>query len=139
LVPGLSTGIEVETGLGQSADNSHDAIALDVFACRDNVPSLPVSRPAVSDLDRGEVGAEISRQLVNKKAFAVRGLESWLAGTNKKPFAPKHRPSHPYLNTGKGPSSAVIALVSLRSSGFIQRIDSPGTKRSGADKGSPGQ
>jgi hypothetical protein len=42
-----------------------------MLAGRDNVPTLPVGRPAVGDLDWSQVGAEVAREFVNKEAFSV--------------------------------------------------------------------
>ena len=44
---------------------------------------------------------------------------------------------NPYLNlnTGERPSSAVIALMSLFRSSFIERVDDPRAKGSGSGKG----
>lgn len=71
LVPGLATRIKIETGLRQSANDEHGVAATDVFPRRDDIPALPVSRPAVSDLDRGQVGAKVARKLVNEETFSV--------------------------------------------------------------------
>ncbi len=79
LVPRLPTRIEVETGLRQSAHDEHGVVDVVVLARCDDVPALSVGRPAVGDLDRGQVGTKIARKFVNEKAFPVRRLPSPLA------------------------------------------------------------
>lgn len=40
----------------------------------DDVPSLAVSRPTLGNFDGGQVGPEVTRELVDRETFAIRSL-----------------------------------------------------------------
>ena len=58
----------------QRADNQHRSIDIVVLAPGDDVPALALGGPTLGHLDRGQISAEVARQLVHGKALAVRGL-----------------------------------------------------------------
>lgn len=58
----------------QSVDNQHGSGDIVVLALSDNIPSLAVGRSAFGHLNWSQVGAEVARELVDKKALPVRGL-----------------------------------------------------------------
>jgi hypothetical protein len=71
LISGSSARIEVEAGLGQSADNDHGVGSIIVLPSRDDIPALTISGTTSADLDRGQVRTEVARQFVNEETSAI--------------------------------------------------------------------
>lgn len=40
----------------------------------DDIPSLAISRPTLGNFNRGQVGPEVTRELVDRETFAIRSL-----------------------------------------------------------------
>ena len=92
LVSNSTTRIEVEASLGllqsvlahgrvacwriayQGANDQHGPWLVVVYAGCNHIPALTGTPVASRNLDRGQVCAEISRQLVNEEALAIRSL-----------------------------------------------------------------
>ncbi|TLD04999.1 uncharacterized protein PgNI_09511 [Pyricularia grisea] len=71
LVAGLAAGVKVEAGLRQGADDERRPGHVVVHPFGDDVPTLAVCASALGDLDRGEVGAEVARELVDGQTLAI--------------------------------------------------------------------
>ena len=58
----------------QGADDQHRPSLVVVLPARDDVPLLTSAAVARFDLDRGQVGAEVSRQFIDEEALSIGRL-----------------------------------------------------------------
>ena len=132
LVAGRTARIKVETSLGQGADDEDRVRNVVMLAAGDDVPTLAICRAASGDLDRRQVLAKVSRELVNKETPAVGSLGDRLAPWMDHQFdceGQLRRDSYLDLDIGKSPGGGVIPLLSFRDGGLIQRGNSTGKER----------
>ena len=132
LVSGRTARIKVETSLGQGADDEDRVRNVVMLAAGNNVPTLAICRAASGDLDRRQVLAKVSRELVNKETPAVGSLRDRLAPWMDHQFdcqGQLRRDSYLDLDIGKSPGGGVIPLLSFRDGGLIQRGNSTGKER----------
>ncbi len=79
LVSGRTARVKVEASLGQGADDEHRVRNVVVLAAGNDIPTLAIRRAASGDLDRRQVLAKVSGELVNKETPAVGSLGHTLA------------------------------------------------------------
>jgi hypothetical protein len=99
LVPGLTSRVKVQARLRECAHDESLTLLVVVFAGGNDIPSLAVRRTTRGDLDRRQVFSEIARELVDKEAFAICGLD---------------------LDVGKGPCGSVVTLLGFSGSFLIE-------------------
>lgn len=89
----------------------------------DDVPSLAICCSTLGNLDWGQVGPEVTGELVDREAFAVRSLPvfSQLGHHSR-------AESRTYLDVDirRGPCSRVVTLMSLSQSGLVEGGDGSG-------------
>lgn len=92
----------------------------------DDVPSLAVCRSTLGNFDGGQVGTEVTRELVDRETFAIRSLP--VCGQLGNHTRLKGR-TYLDVDVGRGPGGRVITLLSLSNGGFVK-----GGNRSDRDK-----
>lgn len=76
----------------QSADHQHRPGLTVVLSTGNDIPFLAIAAITSSNLNRGQVCAEISRQLINEEALAICCLDDPMLNKASTPFAENYTP-----------------------------------------------
>jgi len=90
----------------KSVDQECSAGLVIMLSCRDDIPSLAISAPTGSHLQRSQVCPEVTREQVDEEAASVTGGD---------------------LNIGKRPGGGLVTLLCLFKGGLVKLVNGPGS------------
>lgn len=94
-----------------------------MLSSSDDVPSLAIGCSTLGDLDWGQVGPEVTRELVDREASSVRGLSRL-----SQPGDDARSEIRTYFDVDirRSPCGICITLMGLSHGGLVKGVDCPG-------------